>query len=61
MYIHSKGILHRDLKPSNLLLKDRNSLSIVIADFGLAEFYRADGKYTFTRCGTPGYVAPELL
>lgn len=61
LYIHSKGILHRDLKPSNLLLRDKNTLSIVIADFGLAEFYRIDGKYIYTRCGTPGYVAPEIL
>ncbi|CAD8160125.1 unnamed protein product [Paramecium pentaurelia] len=61
LYIHSKGILHRDLKPSNLLLRDKNTLSIVIADFGLAEFYRVDGKYIYTRCGTPGYVAPEIL
>ncbi|CAK68874.1 unnamed protein product (macronuclear) [Paramecium tetraurelia] len=61
LYIHSKGILHRDLKPSNLLVRDRNTLSIAIADFGLAEFYRVDGKYIFTRCGTPGYVAPEVL
>ncbi|CAD8064609.1 unnamed protein product [Paramecium sonneborni] len=61
LYIHSKGILHRDLKPSNLLMRDRNTLSIAIADFGLAEFYRVDGKYIYTRCGTPGYVAPEIL
>ncbi|CAD8076130.1 unnamed protein product [Paramecium sonneborni] len=61
LYIHSKGILHRDLKPSNLLLRDRNTLSVAIADFGLAEFYRVDGKYIYTRCGTPGYVAPEIL
>lgn len=34
---------------------------ICIADFGLADYYNASGKYLFTRCGTPGYVAPELL
>ena len=33
----------------------------MIADFGLADYYREDGEYMFKRCGTPGYVAPELL
>lgn len=53
--------MHRDLKPSNILLKDRNSMSIAITDFGLADFYRIDGKYIYTRCGTPLFVAPEVL
>jgi len=34
---------------------------ICIADFGLADYYKPDGKYLFKRCGTPGYVAPEIL
>ena len=34
---------------------------IVIADFGLADFYNPFGNYIFSRCGTPGFVAPELL
>lgn len=34
---------------------------VVIADFGLADFYNQKGDYMFKRCGTPGYVAPELL
>ena len=34
---------------------------VKIADFSLADFFRRDGKYIFTRCGTPGYVAPEIL
>lgn len=34
---------------------------VVIADFGLADFYNIKGDYMFKRCGTPGYVAPELL
>lgn len=33
----------------------------MIADFGLADFYSPKGDYMFKRCGTPGYVAPELL
>ncbi|CAD8126270.1 unnamed protein product [Paramecium sonneborni] len=61
-YIHSLGILHRDIKPENLILRSKREMSdVVIADFGLADYYNSDGEYMFKRCGTPGYVAPELL
>lgn len=55
-----KKIMHRDLKPENLLFRTENSMDCVIADFGLAEFSEAD-EYLFVRCGTPGYVAPEVI
>jgi serine/threonine protein kinase len=68
-HIHSKNCLHRDLKPENLLLRTKDSdHDIVIADFGLATFL--DGDILFKRfkfysnpfrCGTPGFVAPEIL
>ncbi|CAD8089007.1 unnamed protein product [Paramecium primaurelia] len=61
-YMHSQGILHRDIKPENLILRQKNNLNdIVIGDFGLADFYKFDGNYLYRRCGTPGYVAPEIL
>lgn len=61
-YIHNLGILHRDLKPENIILREKGQFEdLVIADFGLADYYKKDGKYLFTRCGTPGYVAPEVL
>jgi len=61
-YIHSKGVLHRDLKPENLILRQKeDETDLVIADFGLSDIYNPQGKYMFTRCGTPGYVAPEVL
>ena len=51
--------MHRDLKPENLILRDENCFEIVIADFGLASF--KSKNLLFKRCGTPGYVAPEIL
>lgn len=53
-------IFHRDLKPENLLLKSKDkNFEIMIADFGLAGFQNKD--LIFRRCGTPGFVAPEIL
>lgn len=52
--------MHRDLKPENILLKSEDSVECVIADFGLAEYYKSE-EYLFVRCGTPGYVAPEVI
>jgi len=34
---------------------------ILLTDFGMAEFYRQDGQYLYPRCGTAGFVAPEIL
>eukprot|EP00937_MAST-01D_sp_MAST-1D-sp2_P007462 g7462.t1 len=60
-YCHDKGIVHRDLKPENLLFADDTDESeIKIADFGLARIVTPDSMME-TACGTPGYVAPEIL
>jgi len=60
-YIHEMGIIHRDLKPENLLLKSKdNDVDIKIADFGLSKIM-GSAAMTQTACGTPGYVAPEIL
>ncbi|CAD8101392.1 unnamed protein product [Paramecium sonneborni] len=59
--LHSYKIIHRDLKPDNLMFARRNDYySLVLVDFGLATNETLD-KYLFPRCGTPGYVAPEVL
>ena len=62
IYCHSMGIVHRDIKPENLLFsnKDFSKATIKISDFGLARFLQED-KFATTTCGTPGYVAPEVL
>jgi len=62
-YCHERGIVHRDLKPENILLSSKDDDNIVkIADFGFAKQYdtSSDDSLT-TSCGTPGYVAPEIL
>ncbi len=58
-YMHSKEIIHRDLKLENLLLPNPHNLDILIADFGLATSFNSKGM--FKKCGTPGYIAPEIL
>ncbi|CAD8047058.1 unnamed protein product [Paramecium primaurelia] len=59
--LHSLKIIHRDLKPDNLMFARKNDYSsLVLVDFGLATLELVD-YYLFPKCGTPGYVAPEVL
>lgn len=59
-YCHQMGIVHRDLKPENLLYATSDPHALIkISDFGLARF-NTDDLMT-TACGTPSYVAPEIL
>ncbi|KAL2332522.1 hypothetical protein Fmac_020103 [Flemingia macrophylla] len=60
-FCHSRGVTHRDLKPENLLLDENEDLKV--SDFGLSALpdqRRSDGML-LTPCGTPAYVAPEVL
>eukprot|EP00956_Cyclotella_meneghiniana_P016778 scaffold26777_cov50-Cyclotella_meneghiniana.AAC.2 len=60
-YMAQKKVAHRDLKPENLLLQFKTSDSeIKIADFGFAKTAETE-EFLSTICGTPGYVAPEVL
>ncbi|TKX22718.1 DNA damage response protein kinase-like protein [Elsinoe australis] len=58
-YLHERNIVHRDIKPENILLIDKD-LSVKLADFGLAKII-GEESFTTTLCGTPSYVAPEIL
>lgn len=59
-YCASKNIMHRDIKPENLLFgKVNNQKVLKIVDFGLGA-YADDDPYLFPKCGTPGFVAPEI-
>jgi serine/threonine protein kinase len=59
--LHARRVAHRDLKPENLLLVSRMHASqVVVADFGMAQYVPRDGFLT-TRCGTPAFVAPEVV
>ncbi|KAK6529052.1 hypothetical protein TWF694_004270 [Orbilia ellipsospora] len=58
-YLHERNVVHRDIKPENILLTDKN-LTCKLADFGLAKIIGED-SFTTSLCGTPSYVAPEIL
>ena len=60
--MHDQGISHRDLKPENILLKstEANETLIKVTDFGLSKFFDS-ASVMKTFCGTPNYLAPEVL
>ena len=62
VYLHQYQIVHRDLKPENLIFETKgNNSDIKIADFGLATKLTNPDEKLKLRCGSPGYVAPEIL
>lgn len=64
VYIHSKHVMHRDIKPENIMFRRKcdgiNHGEMVLIDFGLASFDYVK-EYLYARCGTPGFVAPEVI
>ena len=56
------GLAHRDIKPANILManKEKDRVNVKIGDFGMSAFVGVDGLVR-GRCGTPGYVAPEIF
>jgi calcium/calmodulin-dependent protein kinase I len=64
LYLHDRSICHRDLKPENILLASPDAdAELKITDFGLSKIASSlpEDFLMTTRCGTPGYVAPEVL
>jgi serine/threonine protein kinase len=59
-HLSRNRIIHRDLKPENIMFKKDKCWETAICDFGLAT-YADEEKYLFVRCGTPGFVAPEII
>eukprot|EP00535_Pseudo-nitzschia_heimii_P013383 CAMPEP_0197200068 /NCGR_PEP_ID=MMETSP1423-20130617/34206_1 /TAXON_ID=476441 /ORGANISM="Pseudo-nitzschia heimii, Strain UNC1101" /LENGTH=1327 /DNA_ID=CAMNT_0042653941 /DNA_START=677 /DNA_END=4660 /DNA_ORIENTATION=+ len=62
-YMHDRRVVHRDLKPENLLLKSRDKSKLTpvkLADFGFAKLIKSKNGCR-SLCGTPGYLAPEIL
>eukprot|EP00927_Polykrikos_kofoidii_P053854 TRINITY_DN48391_c0_g1_i1.p1 TRINITY_DN48391_c0_g1~~TRINITY_DN48391_c0_g1_i1.p1 ORF type:complete len:928 (+),score=116.01 TRINITY_DN48391_c0_g1_i1:55-2838(+) len=62
-YMHSKGIVHRDIKPANMLLSsaDFESFRVLLADFGVAEFFDGINQSVTLVKGTVPYMAPEVF
>ena len=60
-YCHSRGVYHRDIKPENLLVDENGNLKV--SDFGLSALWESRGQdgLLHTTCGTPAYVAPEVI
>lgn len=58
-YMHKKRVIHRDLKLGNIMLDESNNVKI--GDFGLAALLMDDEERKMTICGTPNYIAPEIL
>jgi len=59
-YLHQRGIVHRDLKPENILFANKKYEDVKISDFGLSRIV-GDGSFLQTMCGTPQYLAPEII
>lgn len=59
VYLHGHKVIHRDLKLGNFFLSDK--MEIKIGDFGLATKLEFEGEKKRTICGTPNYIAPEVL
>ena len=57
--LHKKNMIYRDLKPENILLDSKGHVKLT--DFGLSKMFETEDEKAYTICGTPQYLAPEIL
>ncbi|KAJ1459989.1 kinase-like domain-containing protein [Pelagophyceae sp. CCMP2097] len=61
-YLHARGIVHRDIKPENILLRRKDDdVDVLLTDFGIAKGSGVGSLGCTTFCGTPQYLAPEVM
>lgn len=60
-YLHHHNIIYRDLKPENILISVKDKGHLKLVDFGFAKQVKNSNQKTMTNCGTPAYIAPEIL
>ncbi|KAG1459844.1 hypothetical protein G6F46_005849 [Rhizopus delemar] len=60
-FLHQAGVVHRDIKPENILMVSKAKLQVKICDFGLATLHQNKRTLLHSYCGSPSYVAPEII
>ena len=58
-FLHNNNIIYRDIKPENILIDKTGHIKLI--DFGLSKIYKDNNDKMFTICGTPFYLAPEII
>ena len=60
-YLHGRNIVYRDLKPENIIISIADKGHVKLCDFGFAKRLGSKDAKTYTKCGTPSYIAPEIV